>query len=445
MSTASPARIVRLALPALAAIIPAGRAHAEDAAVERQDFAIHAQATFVAQGVGGFASPYTGPNSLTPRQVKETADVTLYAGLRPWKGGELWINPEVDQGFGLSNTLGVAGFPSAEAYKVGKSAPYLRLQRLFFRQTIGLRGGQDKVDAAANQLAGPQDRDRLVLTLGKFGVGDVFDTNRYAHDPRADFLNWSIVDTGSFDYAADAWGYTYGAAAEWYQGPWTVRLGLFNLSKVPNGEVLERDFSQNQLVGEVEHRHTLAGHAGAVRVTGFRNRGLFSRFDDAIALAQHTGAPVDASLTRRRMDRIGIALNAEQEVTGTLGLFLRAGTCDGAIETYDFTDIDRTLAVGASLKGKGWGRAGDTVGLAAGDNGISDAHRRYLAAGGIGVLVGDGRLPHPGDEHVIEAYYAWHPLAPITITFDYQLLVNPSYNRDRGSISVFGLRLHAAV
>ena len=135
MSTASPARIVRLALPALAAIIPAGRAHAEDAAVERQDFAIHAQATFVAQGVGGFASPYTGPNSLTPRQVKETADVTLYAGLRPWKGGELWINPEVDQGFGLSNTLGVAGFPSAEAYKVGKSAPYLRLQRLFFRDS----------------------------------------------------------------------------------------------------------------------------------------------------------------------------------------------------------------------------------------------------------------------------------------------------------------------
>ena len=439
------ARFLRLVLLALAAAIPLVPAHAGDTTTDQQDIAVHAQATLVAQGVGGFASPYSGPNSLSPRQLKETADLTIYAGVHPWAGGELWINPELDQGFGLSNTLGAAGFPSAEAYKVGRSAPYLRLQRLFFRQTIGLGGGHGTVAAAANQFAGSLARNRLVLTAGKFGVGDVFDTNRYAHDPRGDFLNWSIVDTGSFDYAADAWGYSYGVTAEWYQGPWTVRLGLFNLSKVPNGEVLERDFSQNQLVGEIEHRHSIAGRAGAVRITGFRNRGLFSRFDEAIALAQRTGGPVDASLTRRRMDRLGIAINAEQDVTGALGLFLRAGTTDGAIEPYDFTDIDRTLALGASLKGKSWGRADDTVGLALVDNAISAEHKRYLAAGGIGVLVGDGQLPHPGDEQVIEAYYAWHTMAPLTITADYQLLVNPGYNRDRGPVNVFAQRMHAAI
>ena len=410
-----------------------------------QDWAVHAQATFVTQGVSGFASPYDGPNSLAPRQVKETFDATLYAGVRPWPGAELWINPEVDQGFGLSNTLGAAGFPSAEAYKVGKSNPYVRLQRLFFRQTIDLGGESQAVAGAANQLAGAQTANRLVLTGGKLGVGDVFDTNRYAHDPRGDFLNWSVVDAGSFDYAADAWGYSYGVAAEYYQGPWTLRFGAFNLSKIPNGETLERDFSQYQLVGEIEHRHSLAGHPGAVRVTLFRNRGNFSRFDDAVALAAATGGPVDPSLTRRRMTRLGGDINIEQEVTDTLGLFVRAGITDGAIEPYDFTDIDRTAAIGGALKGKSWGRADDAIGFAAVIDTISKAHERYLDAGGIGVLVGDGKLPHPGAEMIAEAYYDWQPVRGVNVTLDYQFIANPAYNRDRGPANVLALRLHGAI
>ena len=433
---------------ALGLMLGATPAAAQDAAqptpTATQDWAVHAQATFVTQGVFGFASPYEGPNSLAPHQVKETFDATLYAGVRLWSGAELWINPEIDQGFGLSNTLGAAGFPSAEAYKVGKSNPYVRLQRLFFRQTIDLGGEALAIAGAANQLASTQTANRLVLTVGKLGVGDVFDTNRYAHDPRGDFLNWSVIDAGSFDYAADAWGYSYGVAAEWYQGPWALRLGAFNLSKVPNGETLESDFSQYQLVGEIEHRHSIAGHAGAVRVTLFRNRGNFSRFDDAVALAQATGGPVDASLTRRRMSRPGGDINIEQEVTDTLGLFARAGVADGAIEPYDFTDIDRTAALGGALKGKSWGRAGDTVGFAAVVNGISKAHERYLNAGGIGVLVGDGKLPHPGPEMIAEAYYDWQPLRGTNITFDYQFIANPAYNRDRGPANVLALRLHGA-
>ena len=409
-----------------------------------QNWALHAQAIFVTQGVFAFSSPYEGPNSLTPNQVKETFDATVYAGVRPWDGAELWINPEIDQGFGLSNTLGAAGFPSAEAYKVGKSSPYLRLQRLFFRQTIDLGGETQSIAAAANQLAGSQTANRLVLTAGKLGVGDIFDTNRYAHDPRGDFLNWSVVDAGNFDYAADAWGYSRGVAGEWYQGPWAFRLGAFNLSKVPNGETLERNFSQYQLVGEIEHRHSIAGHPGAVRVTMFRNRGNFSRFDDALALAAITGGAVDPSLTRRRMSRTGGHINVEQEVTDTLGLFARAGISDGAIEPYDFTDIDRTVAVGSTLKGKNWGWPDDRIGLAAVVNGISKEHQRYLNAGGIGVLVGDGQLPHPGSEFIAEAYYDWHAARAIDVTLDYQFIGNPGYNRDRGPANVLAVRLHGS-
>lgn len=433
-----------LAPPAAAQTAPVPAQDAP-ATATTENWAVHGQATIVVQGVTGFASPYAGPNSLAPNQVQETIDATAYVGVRPWAGAELWANPEIDQGFGLSNTLGVAGFPSAEAYKVGKSAPYLRLQRLFLRQTIGLGGGVDQVEGAANQLASQRDANRIVLTIGKFGVGDVFDTNAYAHDPRGDFLNWAVVDGGSFDYAADAWGYSYGAAAEWYQGPWALRLGVFNLSKVPNGETLETNFSQYQLDAEIEHRHRIAGQPGAVRITVFRNWGRFSRFDDAVALAAATGQPVDLALTRRPQSRPGADVNVEQALTDTLGVFARAGIADGSIEPYDFTDIDRTAAVGGALSGKGWGRVLDRIGLAGVINGISAAHQRYLNAGGDGVLIGDGQLPHPGDEKIVEAYYDLAVHKGVNLTLDYQHIANPGYNRDRGPANVLALRLHAEI
>ena len=423
-------------------LLVARAASAQD--TQPEDFAIHGQATVVAQGIGGFASPYTGANSLTPRQVKETADITAFIGARAWTGGELWMNPEIDQGFGLSNTLGVAGFPSAEAYKVGKAEPYFQLQRAFFRQTFGLGGTREAVAGVANQLGGSRSVDRIVLTIGKFGVGDIFDTNPYAHDPRGDFLNWSAVDTGSFDYAADAWGYTTGLAAELYRGDWTLRTGLFNLSTVPNGERLEHGFGQYQLDAEFEHRHVVAGRPGSVRLGFFRNRGNFSRFDDALAYAAATGDMVDPSFTRRRMTRVGGYMNMDQALTDTLGLFARVGVSDGSIEPYDFTDIDWTAQIGGSLGGKSWGRAQDRVGLALIANGISAEHRRYLAAGGLGVLVGDGKLPNAGAEEIAEAYYDVSVSRALAVTLDAQYVENPGYNRDRGPAEIFALRVHGA-
>lgn len=441
------ARRRRPGLRAVLRLAPAAMlaAHVHGAlAQDTPSVAIHGQATFVVQAVPDFASPYVGDNSLTPNQAKETFDATAFIGAKPLSDTEIWANPEIDQGFGLSNTLGVAGFPSAEAYKVGKSAPYFRLQRLFVRQTIGLGGAEETVEGAANQFAGTRRADRIVLTLGKFGVGDLFDTNAYAHDPRGDFLNWSVVDAGSFDYAADAWGYSYGVAGEVYAGAWTLRLGGFNLSKIPNGETLETGFGQYQIDAEVERRFTLSGRPGAVRVTVFRNSGRFSRFDDAVALAAATGRPIDPVLTRRPMIRLGVHANLEQAVTDTLGLFARAGIADGSIEPYDFTDIDRTVAIGGQLHGKGWGRASDRIGLAIVANGISAEHRRYLAAGGDGVLVGDGRLPHAGPEGIVETYYDIAAVKGIDVTLDYQFIDHPGYNRDRGPANVFALRLHGA-
>jgi high affinity Mn2+ porin len=405
-------------------------------------FALHGQTTFLGQYAFPFRAPYHGPNSLDSNAGRETWDVTVYAGIRLWEGAELWVNPEIDQGFGLSSTLGIAGFPSGEAYKVGFSVPYARVPRMFVRQTIDLGGDTEKVEAGINQFAGSQTADRLVITVGKFSVSDIFDTIGYSHNPREDFMNWSLVDAGTFDYAADAWGYTYGAAVEWYRGNWTLRGGLFDLSVVPNSTDLDPRFGQFQWVGEIEHRHQLWGLPGKVAINGFLTRGRMGSFEDAILLAQITGGPADIAAVRRYNSRGGVSVLAEQQVSSDLGVFARAGWANGNIEPYEFTDIDRTVAAGLSLKGTRWGRPDDTVGLAGIINGISAEHQAFLNAGGLGILVGDGQLPNAGSEKIIEMYYSF-PVFSWRVTFDYQFVANPAYNRDRGPVSIVGTRLHA--
>ena len=371
----------------------------------------------------------------------ETFDFTLYAGARLWSGAEIWINPEIDQGFGLSSTLGVAGFPNGEAYKVGAVAPYPKLHRAFLRQTINLGGETEKVDPDLNQLGGSRTADRLVFTIGKFSVVDIFDTNKYAHDPRTDFLNWALIDTGTFDYAANAWGYTYGAALEWYQDIWTLRGGVFDLSLVPNSKILDPKFEQFQTVLELERRHELWGNPGKVKITGFLSRGRMGRFQDAVRLAALTGEDADISAVRRYRSGYGVSFNVEQQLTSDIGMFVRGGIRSGDIEPYEFTDVDRTLAAGVAVTGTAWGRPSDTVGLAGILNDISRQHRTFLDAGGLGILVGDGRLPNPGSERILETYYSLPLSSFARLTFDYQFVTNPAYNRDRGPVSIFGGRL----
>ena len=403
----------------------------------------HGQFTFLEQAYPAFRSPYQGPNSLPGGgQGRETSDASLFAGVRLWTGAEAWINPEIDQGFGLANTLGVAGFTSGEAYKVGQTYPYARLPRAFIRQTIDLGGETEKVEAGAAQFAGSTTANRLVLTIGKLSVVDIFDTNKYAHDPRTDFLNWAIVDTGTFDYAADAWGYTYGAAAEWYQGDWAVRAGVFDLSIVPNSADLDPTFKQFQSVGEIQRRYTLWGHPGSIRITGFLTRGGMGTFADAIALAAVTGGPADIAAVRHYQNRGGVSMNIEQEITSDFGAFMRAGWADGTKEPYEFTDIDGTVVGGVSIAGKKWGRPDDTIGIAGVVNHIAPVHQAFFNAGGLGILVGDGQLPHPGFEEIIETYYSYALTASMRVSLDYQFVANPGYNTDRGPVNVFAGRLH---
>ena len=421
---------------------PVVEARVTDDAPAEEAWAVHGQITNVTQRHSRFRSPYAGTNSLAASEgAKETTDVTVYAGVRPWRGAELWVNPELDQGFGLSNTVGAAGFPSGEAYKIGANAAYLRLPRVFLRQTIALDAPSKAVASAANQLAGTESAEKVVLTLGKFSVTDIFDANSYAHDPRTDFLNWSVIDAGPFDYAADAWGFTYGGAAEWSTGPWTWRAGIFQLSKVPNGKVIAVDFAQYMLVAEGERRYEWSGLAGKVKLLGFMNRGRMAAYADAVRVGQTTGQTPDVALVRRRSSRSGATLNVEQALSANVGVFARLGVNQGGEEAYEFTEINNSVSAGLSVKGGAWRRPDDAVGLALVTNGLSSAARDYFVAGGLGILIGDGRLNY-GREQIAEAYYAFRVSPHLTLSFDVQRIVHPAYNRDRGPATVVGLRAH---
>lgn len=407
-------------------------------------YSLHGEITNVTQYHPSFNSPYRGTNSLNPgNRSDETVDALLFAGMRLSDGLEFYANPEVDQGFGLSNTLGIAGFPNGEAYKIGSPTPYIRLSRAFFRYTLGLGGAEQKIEPGQNQLGGTRLSDNLVVTVGKFSVIDIFDTNTYAHDPTVDFLNWSIIDAGAFDYAADAWGYTYGGAAEWTRSWWTLRAGLFALSRVPNSKYLDRDFGQFSVVTEAEERHELLGNPGKLKILLFANRGRMANYTAAVRLAEGTGKPPEVAAARRYATRPGAAVNLEQQLAPDLGMFARASLNDGQKETYEFTDINRSISGGFSLKGERWQRPDDTVGLAGVVNGISNAARQYFNAGGLGILIGDGRLPHYGFEKILEFYYSAAVAQGMAVTFDYQHVDNPAYNPDRGPVSIFGVRLHA--
>ena len=232
-------------------------------------------------------------------------------------------------------------------------------------------------------------------------------------------------------------------SSAWYREAWTIRAGIFDLSNVPNSARLEPAFHEFQTILEVEKRHELLHRPGKLMLTAFESRGRMGLLDAAVTRAMMTDTPVDIAGVRVYRSRLGGQLTLEQQLTDDLGLFSRVGKAAGNVEAYEFTDIDRTISAGPSLKGTAWGRQTDTLGAAAIINGISAARVRYLNAGGLGILVGDGRLPHPGSEKILETYYSAAVTTHAEISLDYQWIDNPAYNRDRGPAAVIAVRVHA--
>jgi high affinity Mn2+ porin len=407
---------------------------------ESNRWEIHGQTTFLPQGYPAFHAPYSGPNSLTPTpQAQETWSNSLYLNARLWDGGEVYYNPELLQGFGLNDTVGVAGFPSGEAQKSNFPYPHYNTSRLFVRQTFSFGGEQEELASGPLQLAGKADVSRLTLQVGKFSVIDVFDGNSYAKDSRKDFMNWSIWAPGAFDYTADKLGLTYGATAELNQKQWALRAGYFLMDAVSNSNNFDtKVFQRGEYVIELETRYSLFSQPGKLRTIAWLNSAFSGSYRETL---DNPAFGVDIAQTRRGRIKYGYVINLEQAVTDEVGLFGRWSWNDGKTEIMAFTDIDASLSLGASIKGTRWGRPDDVIGIGGAINALSSDHRDFIAAGGLGVLIGDGQLNYRR-ERILETYYAFAINKALTLTADYQFVTNPAYNADRGPVSIFSGRLH---
>lgn len=419
-------------------MIPAAHAQ-ETKSVLSDDWSLHTQATYIDQFHYSFPSAYEGSNSFVRRSENEhTFSFSLFVDRKLWPGAELIYNPEIFQGHGLSQTLGIAGFPNGEAVKSGFANLHYNTSRLFLRQVFGLGGEKEKIENDVNQVAGEIEVNRLTLSVGKFAANDFFDDNAYSHDPRTQFMNWALWESAAWDYPADVVGFTAGAVAEWNTPNTTLRYGIFMEPTEANGPRLDHHLARayGQIL-QFDYRYIWNGRHGTVRPFVYWNRADMGLFSAAAAQPN----PENITLTRAYRSKEGFGVSWDQALGDDLGVFARLSWDDGRTESFAFTQIDRSAAVGISLKGSRWNRPDDGVGLALAADGLSSDHRHYLEQGGTGLIVGDGALSYAPEE-IVEIYYAYQPWKWLQISPDYQYIRNPGYNSVRGPVSVFAIRGH---
>lgn len=431
----------KFVLPVLVLLGAARFVSAQDT-LKNERFSFHFQQTIITQYKPGFSAKYSGDNSLqTATETQSSLTSTLFGGARLWKGAEVYFNPEISGGSGLSKTLGVAGFPNGETFRVGSASPAIYVARLYLKQSFEWGAERDTIQPDLNQLGGLRSTRYFSVTAGKFGMADFFDGNEFSHDARTQFMNWALMDNAAWDYPANTRGYALGAIAELGMPNWTLRFAYTLSTTEANGSVWDQKIGKaNTQTLELEKRYTINGLRGTTRVLGFLNNGKMGKYNQAIALNPAT-PDVDAAQAYGR-HKYGFGISTDQYLSNNLGIFTKISYNDGHTQTWYFTEIDRSLSFGATLRGSGWNRKNDELALAFIGNGISASHRNYLATGGYGFIIGDGKLNY-GTEMIAELYYKLNAYQnKFFLSPDYQFIVNPAYNKDRGPINVLSIRAH---
>jgi high affinity Mn2+ porin len=435
--------------------------------IDDESWNAYGQFTYISSWKLPFDHPPTNvngsDNSLLPSYERSfTGSFTLFFGLRLWQGGQLYLVPEVISEQPLSDLRGIGGaIQNFELQKQGSTRPQLYRSRTYLQQTINFGGAPVRQESNPMQLGTHARSRRLVLTVGNFSILDVFDKNSVSWDPRQTFLNMAFMTYASWDFPADARGYTYGATAELYWDDWAIRVARILPPENPNAPTI--DFRFWKFYGdelELEHDHIVHGLPGAVRLLGYRNHVDTGRFSDAIAAfeadpgksaadcgalynygSMNQGAP-DLCWVRRPNVKLGVGLDLEQYFAAHVGMFFRGMYSDGKSEVDAFNSADRSVAVGVVAKGAPWNRPFDVTGVGFGMSWISATHAQYLAMGGVDGFVGDGFLRQAG-EGIVEVFYSYNLARAIWLSPDYQHLWNPGYNAARGPVEIFGARIHA--
>ena len=408
-----------------AALFTSTRIYGQEESDSASNLTLHFQQTVIVQNHDKFHSPYSGTNSLDANEsaaLTVTSTLFVHGSLNKWIDAEL--DPELAGGKGLSSSTGVAGFPNGEAYRVSDVAPAIELDRAYLHKAI-------QIDSAR----------QIDVVAGKFSLADYFDVNAYSNSPRTQFMNWALINNGAWDYPANTRGYTGGIVIQYLSGESALRFAIAMEPTTANGPNLDEHISKahgEALEGQLGY--TLWGQQGKVRALLFDNSAKMGSYSEATndTVYQH-----DITLTRQYgRNKYGFGLNFEQTLGNNAGAFLRIGWNDGQTETWAYTEIDRTISGGVTSDLSVIGRNNDDCGIAFVLNGISAAHRDYLASGGYGFIIGDGKLPHYGTENIIEAYYLFQFNKMLGISLDYQFVANPAYNRDRGPVDLGAIRVH---
>jgi high affinity Mn2+ porin len=411
-----------------------------------EKWSTHFQLTVIDQSHPAFKAAYTGTNSLNPNAEEALSlTTTLFIGRKLWKEAAVYFNPEVSGGSGVSGARGIAGFANGETFRIGDPSPALYLGRLYLRQYIALGNDADLVESDNNQLKEYVPKKRIVITAGKFALSDLFDNNSYSHDPRTQFLNWSLMSNGAWDYPANTRGYTDGVVVEYITPSWEVRAAGTLVGTYANGPDFDYHFwdAYSNTV-EVTKNMSFSGHKGKVNLLLYRNVTKAPVYRDVINnYLNHTDASLDViNGTKYGNVKYGFGINAEQELSKYMGAFFRTSWNDGKTATWAFTEIDHSVSLGLNYKGDQWQRPDDNFGIAGVINGISNDHIDFLKAGGYGFIIGDGKLTNYSTENIAEAYYSAKLNKNLLVSADYQFVANPAYNADRGPVSLFAIRAH---
>ncbi|MEI6184530.1 MAG: carbohydrate porin [Bacteroidota bacterium] len=411
----------------------------------------HFQTTIVYQHQNSFAAKYSGQNSLdTNANEAYSQTSTFYFGRKLWKGASFYLNPEIAGGTGISHVVGLAGATNGETYKVGNPTPTMFIARGYLQQIIPLGNAKNEYQAdGVNQLADSIPASRLVFSAGKFCIADFFDDNTYNHDARSQFLNWSIMAHGAWDFPADVRGYTSGIVVELIKPTWSLRFAAVRVPLLANGLSMDWTISKaNSETLELEKKWTLHKRPGAVRATTFITFSRAPEYKSAINDLKNGDSTRLLVLTgKKEWDnyegrKVGFAINIEQEIANGIGMFARYSWSDGHSGAWAFTEVDRNFQLGISVDGKLWKRKDDVLGFCVAVNGLAPDHKAYLEAGGMGFIIGDGKLNY-GTENILEAFYRTKITPYLYLSADFQFITNPAYNKDRsGPIYVPGIRAH---
>ena len=430
----------------------ASSAPADDPAVtmfphsETARYWISGQTNIIFQFKPSFHAKYTGKNSLHPEAQDATSNVsTLFLGYQLRNTTEVFFDLEEASGGGLSDALGLAGFVNLDVVRnpLLSKAPYMA--RAMVRQIIPLSNQRVEAERGPYALATEVAMRRIEIRGGKFGVADFFDNNAVGTDSHFQFLNWTVDNNGAYDYAADTRGYTIGVMTTYYDRNWSVQFAEALMPKVANGPDLVWNLRQAR-AENVEfqwHPKLFGSRSTTIRLLNFVNHANMGVYRDAINhfLAGRTPTPQITAHPLRTTIKYGFGVNLEKMFAHNVRGFARWGWGEGEHESYAYTEVDQTWAIGVDLAGDRWHRNFDRVGVAFVSNGICAYHQRYLQLGGMGFLLGDGGLNY-GRENIFEGYYNAHVWRGLFISPNLQHINNPGYNRDRGPVLVGGMRFH---